>query len=52
MFAYRDFVQDFPERCYDVLKEFSSDAAKVDREATLLIMAAIGRVYCSLGTSI
>lgn len=40
MSDYRNFVQDFPKRCRDLLREFSSSAARRDREVTLLLMAA------------
>lgn len=39
MSEYRDFVHDFPKRCRDVLRAFSSEAALNDREVTLLLMA-------------
>lgn len=39
MSNYRDFVQDFPTRCRDVLLAFSECAGQQDREVTLLLMA-------------
>jgi hypothetical protein len=41
MSNYRDFVQDFPKRCRDVLVEFSKSAKERDRDVTLLLMAAV-----------
>jgi hypothetical protein len=40
MSNYRDFVQDFPRRCRDVLKSFAAESEKQDRDVTLLLMAA------------
>lgn len=40
MTEYADYVRDFPGRCLDVLEAFSEPAAKLDREVTLLLMAA------------
>jgi hypothetical protein len=38
MSDYRDFVQDFPRRCRDVLALFSGEARLQDREVTLLLV--------------
>src|SRR5687768_3967400 len=40
MSIYKDFVQDFPRRCHDVLKAFGSESKKQDRDVTLLLMVA------------
>lgn len=39
MSNYRDFVEDFPRRCRDVLVLCSGEARLQDREVTLLLMA-------------
>ncbi|MFQ5546566.1 MAG: hypothetical protein ACE5FE_11345 [Acidiferrobacterales bacterium] len=39
MSNYKDFVQDFPTRCRDVVMAFSKEAQRQDREVTLLLMA-------------
>jgi len=41
MSSYRDFVEDFPRRCRDVLSLFSAEARLQDREVTLLLMATM-----------
>lgn len=40
MTAYKNFIQDFPNRCKDVLEAFRVSASATDREVTLLITAA------------
>lgn len=41
MSNYKDFVQDFPRRCRDVLDAFSKPAKERDRDVTFLLMVAI-----------
>ncbi len=40
MSAYKNYVQDFPRRCQDILKMASSKARFMDREVTLSLMVA------------
>lgn len=40
MTAYRNFIQDFPSRCLDVLELADKPTRLKDREVTMLIMAA------------
>jgi hypothetical protein len=40
MSQYKNFIQDFPARCEEVLKHFYKPAETKDREVTLLIMTA------------
>ena len=40
MTAYKNFVQDFPNRCRDVLTTSRSHAQETDREVTLLLAVA------------
>jgi len=45
MTAYKNFVQDFPNRCLDILKMAKSQAKMKDREVTLsLVIASAGFV--------
>ena len=40
MTAYKNFIQDFPNRCREVLEAFRVPALAMDREVTLLLTAA------------
>ena len=40
MGAYKNYVQDFPARCKEVLEEFTVDASEIGREVTLLLAIA------------
>lgn len=40
MTAYRDFIKDFPSRCYDILKNMDKWSKFCDREVTLSISIA------------
>ncbi len=42
MTQYKNLVQDYPNRCSEILNSFIQQATSIDREVTLLLMATAG----------
>lgn len=40
MFAYENFIRDFPTRCYEILDKYENDARSRGREVTLMLAIA------------